>query len=378
MKRFNPLTWMLVISVGVCVVPTTLHSISYVFALKTDSTGEVLWQKTLYYKGSGGFNFGDVAQISPGRGAVIAGVTKDEGKYALYLLMLDSLGNELWTRTYPSEYPYSFSSVIQTHDSGFLLLAGVILRIDSVSGPGSVTNEITDMDIWLTKTDSMGNALWTKTYGGSYIDDPTCVRECDDGGYLITCNSSLSPIVNKSLWLVKTDSLGDTLWTKLFSDTCNAFGYYISNTISGNCIISGSKNITLWMLKVDSKGGTIWDKTFDFGEAHSVHETRDGCYIVASQIFHNLSYFDLIKVDPNGNLLWSKRHEGYFPRACLTSDGGYIVTGENANDAWLLKTDSLGNLEWSRSYVLGNASRGYWVGQTPDGGYLITGLGYKR
>lgn len=371
MKRFNPLTWMLVISVGVCVVPTTLHSISYVFALKTDSTGEVLWQKTLYYKGSGGFNFGDVAQISPGRGAVIAGVTKDDGKYALYLLMLDSLGNELWARTYPSEYPYNFSSVIQTYDNGFLLLAGVVLSMDSING-------VTNMDIWLTKTGSMGNALWSKTYGGSHLDFPTCVRECDDGGYLITCNSKPSPRDYESLWLLKTDSLGDTLWTKLFSDTTSISGYYMASTSSGDYVICGRKKITLWMLKVDSNGSTIWNKTFDFGEAHSVHETRDGCYIVASEIFHNFSYFNLIKIDTNGNLLWSKRHEGYFPRACLTSDGGYIVTGKNANDAWLLKTDSLGNLEWSRRYVLGNVSQGYWVGQTPDGGYLITGEGYKR
>jgi hypothetical protein len=64
-----------------------------------------------------------------------------------------------------------------------------------------------ETDLWLVKTDSEGNMVWNKTYGGEYYDEGWMVLETSDGGCLIagtTCNMDMIG----NAWLVKTDSVG--------------------------------------------------------------------------------------------------------------------------------------------------------------------------
>ena len=142
------------------------------------------------------------------------------------------------------------------------------------------------------------------------------------------------------------------------------------------------------MIKTDSNGNMVWSKTFggsDDDWAWAVQQTSDGGYIIAG---YTESYGSggsdvwLIKTDSNGNMVWSKTFGGsdidYAESVQQTSDGGYIIAGVTAwsygsGDVWLIKTDSNGNIEWSKTFGGSDYDEAYSVQQTSDGGYIIAG-----
>lgn len=66
-------------------------------------------------------------------------------------------------------------------------------------------------DLWLIKTDSEGDTLWTRIYGGEAEDLGNCVDQTADGGYIITGATKSFGVGGYDLWLLKTDASGDTL-----------------------------------------------------------------------------------------------------------------------------------------------------------------------
>ena len=132
-----------------------------------------------------------------------------------------------------------------------------------------------------------------------------------------------------------------------------------------------------------------WNKTFggtDDDWAWSVQQTSDGGYIIAGTTeSYGAGYGDfwLVKTDSEGNEEWNKTFGGTYSDGARsvqqTSDGGYILAGDTFSygagysDFWLVKTDSEGNKEWSKTFG-GNAWDGARsVQQTSDGGYIIAG-----
>ena len=129
-------------------------------------------------------------------------------------------------------------------------------------------------------------------------------------------------------------------------------------------------------------GGSAFDAGF------FVQQTSDGGYIITG--YTNYSYSDggdvwLIKTNSAGNMVWDKTFGGkdYDIGHCVqqTNDGGYIITGEKdtihyneAGDVWLIKTDSIGNKLWDRTFGGTDDDLGWCVQQTSDNGYIITGL----
>ncbi|HWR26606.1 MAG TPA: hypothetical protein VN316_01890 [candidate division Zixibacteria bacterium] len=142
-----------------------------------------------------------------------------------------------------------------------------------------------------------------------------------------------------------------------------------------------------------------WNKTFgraDINSASSVQQTLDGGYILAGQIMYRAGDSDawLIKTDANGDLQWNRTfgraHNGQVNRTFLgnndwansvqqTSDGGYILAGGTASygaglsDAWLIKTDANGSEQWNRTFGGTGRDEAYSVQQTYDGAYILTG-----
>ncbi|UCD54386.1 MAG: hypothetical protein JSU76_01515, partial [Dehalococcoidia bacterium] len=132
-----------------------------------------------------------------------------------------------------------------------------------------------------------------------------------------------------------------------------------------------------------------WNRTFSgsgWDVGFSVAQTSDGGYIVAG---YTRSYGAggndvwLIKTNSEGNRQWSRTFGGsdWDGAYCVsqTSDGGYIVAGytrsydAGADDAWLIKTDSEGHEQWNRVFGGSDWDGAYSVAQTTDGGYILTG-----
>ena len=139
-------------------------------------------------------------------------------------------------------------------------------------------------------------------------------------------------------------------------------------------------------MKINSYGEIEWQKSYggiDKDRAYSVQQTTDDGYIVAGYNgldgFYNLC---VLKLSSVGNIEWQKTYKqteqgSDIPSSIQqTTDGGYIITGFSsglANNTWILKLDSLGEIEWQKSHGYKDGGLFYFIQQTNDGGYIVTG-----
>jgi len=187
-------------------------------------------------------------------------------------------GDTLWTRTYGGSSNDWGECLRQTSDGGYII-AGATRSF----GAGSY-------DVYLLKTDSSGDTLWTHTYGGSSEDRGYSVQETSDGGFIVAGQTESFGAGESDLYLVKSNSSGDTLWTHAYGGSSSDYGYSVQETSDGGYIVVGvtgsfgAGGYDVYFLKTDSSGDTLWSRTYggsgsDWGE--SVQHTSDGGYIVA-------------------------------------------------------------------------------------------------
>ncbi len=285
-------------------------------------------------------------------------------------------GNGEWERTFgrSDEFDY-FYYVDVTSDGGFIIAGSTLSysRFDDY------------LDMWLVKTDSLGNEEWNKTFsvwGDEY--QGMCAHQTRDGGYILVGYARFSG----KIVLIKTDENGDLIWKKTFD---GYKGSYVEETSDNGYIIAGTtEDHDVYLIKTDSNGNMVWNRTYggdDLDRGYCVHETSEGGFIVTGLTFSYGHYGHgdvwLIKTDSLGNELWNKTfyaEEGPNVGYCVreTSDGGFIIAGETSmdfgqKDVYLIKTDCYGGLEWSRTFGGGGFDWARYVEETSDGGFILVG-----
>jgi hypothetical protein len=328
-----------------------VDTIEDVYLIKTDSMGDSLWVKTY---GETWVNYGASVQQTVDGGFIIAG-TKGyyfTGGYDGYLVKTNSNGDTLWTKTTSTGH-ISVSSVCQTSEGGYIMTGS----FNSNLGAGD--------DVYLIETDSIGNFLWAKTFGGPNYEQGSSVQQTTDGGFIIVGQTQSFGSGDIDVYLLKTDSIGNLIWSKTFGGSGGDAGRFVQQTADGGYIITGitssfsTANNDIYLIKTDSIGNLIWSKTFgginnDWGL--SVKQTTDSGYIIVGQTnSFGAGDYDvyLIKTNVNGNTLWTRTFGGtsYDVGRSVqqTMDGGYITVGctnsfgAGGLDVYLVKTDSLGN-----------------------------------
>jgi len=286
-----------------------------------------------------------------------------------------------WERRFPQE-PVVDTAVFwvtQTHDNGYVLLGEVIHR-PSFKTP-----------ILLLKMDSLGNTRWARSFGDDigedtivYSYEPATLTQTSDNGYLIVC----SPF---HTLIIKTDSLGNMEWHTIPIQEKFVRVFDVYQTADQWYIISGmtmrdQKSTVPYLVKLSPSGDSVWARTYpEYIDPNLVMKgwrlrpTRDGGYILLGS--------SLLKVDSLGNQQWRKRYRGtdLLLSGQQTKDGGFILSGAGSltypDDAdlynmLLIKTDSIGNIQWYREFTkgAGSESHGASVLQTQDGGYLVGGM----
>lgn len=274
----------------------------------------------------------------------------------------------VWTKIFGGAGSDSGSAVQQTPDGGYLIVG----TTSSFGAGGS--------DIYLIRTDAYGNAIWTKTFGGTEDELGSTVYRLLDGGYLI-----VGTIAFKSdIYLIRTDSDWETVWTKTVIGTGNKSLFQQSP--DGNFIITMTTGSSVDLIKMDAGGNTLWTKTFDVPGVDvvtSLGQTSDDGYIIVGK--KTVIYDDvyLIKTDSEGKVLWintlGSTGSDIGNSVQQAPDGGYLIFGNNSTSpigragTYLIRTDSGGNTIWERSFTGTWQALGFAVSQTLDGGYIIAG-----
>ena len=336
------------------------------------------WEKTINNNND---DVGYSIQQTTDGGYIIGGRTQGlpnasfaQGK--AWLVKTDYQGNTEWINdTYNNSGNHSsINSVQQTLDGGYIALGFL------------------QSYIWLIKTNSLGDTLWTKLHTTS-LGKGTSVQQTLDGGYIMTGDS------DTEICLIKTDFQGNEIWNTTLGQ---GEGKYVQQTSDGGYIVAGivfsgvGINADARLIKTNSLGNTLWTKTYSTGidvtneYFSSVQQTPDGGYILTCSFQDGDVSFCLIKTDSQGVEVWNQIYEGpnndYARYGDLTNDGGYFIFGETTSqwdhgnggagtqDFWLIKTNSLGDTLWTR--IIGGPywERGFSAKQTADGGYILVGL----
>lgn len=360
-------------------------------------------QNTFYKTIGGAGNETGTWVISTGDGYLISGyVSSASGNQDALLVRVDNQGEIIWQKKFGGGSSEQFNGVVVLSD-GYLAYG----ETQSYGAGGS--------DMFLVKVDGNGNILWSKTIGESaYTDLTRYVLTLDDGGVILSGASAPTGSNAYNSTFTRMDAAGNILWAKKYSspvsNICNAnlvrndtiflsggmdseafFGfadlqtgylydgwlysgtgtealYYMQFAEDGNPVIADhthsaltGEDVEFWAQKVDaSSGQVIWSKVYyrtaDNLRGH-IEKIQGGGFLLVPYDNGNTNTGDalLVKIDGNGNLIWSYNYGGAMAdrllKAFQTDDGGFIAVGDTrsyssngSSDILLLKTDAGGQI----------------------------------
>lgn len=244
-----------------------------------------------------------------------------------------------------------------------------------------------------------------RTYGGSDMDTGLSITETSDGGFALSgyTNSSDGDFQglhagNFDLVVIKVDSDGNLEWTRLFGDEGLDQGYSITETTDGGIVVSGKNPAGTWttlIIKLDLDGNVLWERTFESGSGDALTATDDGGVVVTGWSASDAGVFEglnrgktdayLMKLDTNGDVEWVQTYGGslgdHGNSVVQTADGGFLLSGwassndgmfeglkDHINDSgFLIHTDPAGNVKWAKFLTEEEDDHIYsFIGETAD------------
>lgn len=293
---------------------------------------------------------------------------------------------QMWMKIYSGTYADGCRKIIETNDGG-LAIAGYTFSFSDKSS-----------DILLIKTDSLGNLEWSKVYGGTGFEYANDIIQTDDNGYILTGFTTSNGRNDKDVYIIKVNSSGNYVWSKTYGMDSLDVATSIYKASDGNYLICGYTESTgageddIYVLKINQTGDTLWTKTYggtrtDNGKA--IVETNSSEYVFAGStgspgITSGNQDFYLLKTNSSGDLIWSKNYGtgGNLPFDWCndmkkTSDNGFLMVGESSYnsplDILLVKMDSVGNFGWRKLFGDNFYDYGNSLCNTTEGGFILCG-----
>lgn len=293
------------------------------------------------------------------------------GNTSFYVIKTDSLCNHEWSKTYGGSQNQGGFSVANTFDKGYVFLGFT----DSYGAGG--------YDVYLVKTDSMGNFQWQKTYGGSDWDFGYSIQQLPDSGFVMCGLTYSYGSGNGNVYVIRTDKNGDTLWTRAIGGS----GYYsVGNSvcvyqdslyfIAGGNTKFGDGDTNVFIAELNDKGILKWDTTFyckHSNAANSIRNTLDKGFLIYGYTDSIPNSIDseqsqmMIKMDSLRKVQWIQIYYntviGTGKDAIETQNGYYLSVGTLYDGSYF---GHLMNIQYYSS-----------PGWFADGLNFVGGLGYE-
>lgn len=292
-----------------------------------------------------------------------------------WIIRTDSNGVKIWDKRFGGTSAEELKEVILTND-GALVAAGVSYsgQTGDISEPNRDPNQ-GSQDYWMIKFDQSGNKLWDKRFGGILFELFESVKQSPDGSYYLG-GSSLSPVSGDKtvanwggwdFWIVKTDSLGNKLWDKRYGGTSDdmftnlvatqdggaLLGGYTKSGIGGNHSQINQGAFDYWIVRIDAFGNVLWERNFggNYNDwLFSVIPLSTGEFLLGGQSFSEQSGD---KSEPN--------HD----------------PNPSGSDYWVIKVDENGNKIWDRTIGADMVEALSHLAETPAGNYMLSGESYS-
>lgn len=288
-----------------------------------------------------------------------------------------------WARSFGGGNDDQLRDVQQTSDGGYIAVG-----VTSSFGSGGD-------DVWVVKLNSAGSVQFEKVYGGAGADTGSAVRQTADGGYIVAGRTASFGAGGTDFWVLKLDATGAVQFQKAYGGASSDLGFAVAQTSDGGFIVTGQTNSfgangDVWLLKLDSSLNVQFQKAYggpNPDRAFAVQQTSDGGYALfgtENGQGATADNFWLLKLDSGGAIQLQKSIGAFGTDQSVggeqTSDGGYILSGLSASfgatgfDAWVVKLDSSGNIQFQKDLTGTNTEQLRIVQQTPDGGYMLQGM----
>tara|TARA_B110000503_G_scaffold126152_1_gene194462 strand:+ start:136 stop:1446 length:1311 start_codon:yes stop_codon:yes gene_type:complete len=310
------------------------------WVMKFSSEDQLLWNKT--FGGSDDDRGVDIVATNDGGFAILGAasssdleVSQNAGSHDFWILKITAEGTILWEKSFGFSGSDKGISLTNTADNGFLLAGVLDVSASGGQGNSKVTQKHSGGDIWALKLSSNGTLEWSKYFGGSFTDTPFGVVETSNNEYIIAASSDSEDFNisnNKGtydFWILKISSNGTLIWEQSFGGSEIDEPRAITATNDGNFMIVGDTRSSdidvsinngaadLWMIKIATDGSLIWEKTIgasSFDVARSIFKTQDNGFVIVG--------------------------------SSRSSNAGF--TNQGQNDAWILKVNSSGEIDWQK------------------------------
>ncbi|MHA1978734.1 MAG: hypothetical protein ACW98I_17670 [Candidatus Hodarchaeales archaeon] len=365
--------------------------------VKTDSKGVMEWTQT--YGGAKDDWAYSLIQTEDA-GFALAGETQSINvdhswpKPDMLLVKTDSNGVIEWDQTYGGNESDAAYSLLQTTEGGYTLA-------------GNTHSESTNSeDMFLVKTNANGVMEWNKTYGGLEDDEAVAIIQAVDSGFMIAGVTNtyysffdewrLTEHLDADTWLMKTDENGSEEWKRIFEGTVDEeWATDLIQTVDGDFVFSGSvgtQNLgrkDACLVKINEDGLLIWNQTYGGTEEEypeSIIQTKEGGFVIAgstNSLSAGKSDVWLVKTDETGLLIWNQTYGGLeedgAEAVIQTNDGGFAIAGftrsqgAGNSDAWIIKTDRNGVVEWNQTFGGINDDNVQNIIQLANGSFVLSG-----
>lgn len=329
-----------------------------------------------------------------------------------------------WDKTYGGDHWDELYDVAEAPDGGYLLggTSSSSVSGDKTEGPTNIS--YSKSDIWIVKTDAVGQKEWDQVFSGNGYDNLRVILATDDGGFLLGGYSNSDASGDKSenskggydIWLIKTDASGNKEWDKTLGGSGYDNIYELIPTRDGGYLIGGNSysdasggktedaigRSDMWIVKITATGEVEWDQTIGSNRTDLIREivpVKEGGYLIGGSQKHDPCdpmdfgnhYYDywIIRISAEGSILWDKKFglcgSDVLEAITPAGDGGFMLGGISSSDAsegeksedlggashiWVIKVDEAGNRLWDKAF-LGHALSS--ILPTEDEGFILGG-----
>jgi len=305
--------------------------------IKYSSDGDTLWTEwydTTFYNGVNAITSDCLDNI------IIAGyIWTDSTNTDIHIVKYDPNGDLIWTQTYTNgENVGEFCYGVATDSKNNIIVTGTV--------------HYNWGDYITLKYDSNGNLLWKREYDGDWEDYAQDVTVDNSDNIIVTGYSDSD--INWDWCTIKYNSDGETLWIRQYDVAETDWAFGVTTDRDENVIVVGETHQLLpgtggcsaMVVKYSAQGDTLWTKIFtdtlQYAEVVSFADvvTDDyGNIYLAGEYFYwsgtgtsnNRSDYYIVKCDLNGDTLWTFTHdydnEDEVSGIALDNEGNLVVTG---------------------------------------------------